>query len=533
MTTSPPRTGKATQDVRDSDNASILSLPSRIASDFGRGYLVSFARSSVLALFSRLSVGLLTIKDVDGSVSHFGDKSLVTIPSSASPSSPSQDTQSVLAELIVNSDAFWIRMFFGADLGFSEAFMANEVDTPNLGACFDLFIHNRAALSELDLGLASRVTGWIQGQLNKRYANTKGGSLKNIGAHYDISNSMYQRFLSRDMTYSCAVYRDLDADIAPPIPLAAASSLNRLGTRQMPNSQGHDSGLGSPGSEISSGMDELEEAQIRKLRLHITRCQIQPGDRVLEIGTGWGSLAMETCKMVPDVTIDSLTLSKEQKSLAEARIKEAGLDSQIRVHLLDYRDMPEEWADSFDRVVSIEMLEAVGIEFLSTYFRCIHRVLKANTGTAVFQCITMPESRFEAYVKGVDFIKKYIFPGGVLPSVQSLVNGMAEGSNGTMVLQAVDSIGPHYARTLREWRQRFENAFEGKGGIRESLLRESDAIRSLSAEKREAEVDVFRRKWLYYFIYCERGFAENQIGDHILTFARVGAPLQPVSFGAA
>lgn len=448
-----------------------------------------------------------------------------------------------------------------------------------------LFIRNRAALSELDLGLASRLTGWIQGQLNKRYANTRGGSLKNIGAHYDISNAMYQRFLSKDMTYSCAIYQDVDGDLAPPVALsaagghrlrklssqagsaAAAASATKNGKQKQKRVHDDDSGLGSPRDDSGLGspqsdasVDELEQAQLRKLRLHIIRCQISPGDRVLEIGTGWGSLAMETCSMVPDVTIDSLTLSKEQKSLAEARIKEAGLESQIHVHLLDYRDMPEAWANSFDRVVSIEMLEAVGIEFLPTYFSCIHRVLKEDVGTAVFQCITMPECRFDAYVKGVDFIKKYIFPGGVLPSVQSLVNGMTEGSKGTMVLQAVDSIGPHYARTLREWRQRFEDAFDGKGGIREVLLRDHAAIRTLPEAKRDAEVEVFRRKWLYYFIYCERGFAENQIGgecdidvaawqrvttgrhlmmliplfcaDHILTFARVGAPQQPVSLGA-
>lgn len=407
-----------------------------------------------------------------------------------------------------------------------------------------LFIHNREALSELDLGLASRLTGWVQGQLNKRYANTKGGSLKNIGAHYDISNAMYERFLSRDMTYSCGIFPTLDADIAPPVPLAAASTLSRGNSdpRAKPANQStkmtttskasseptakqqqrsRDSGLGSPTSMLSNhshspngeSLDELEDAQIRKLRLHITRCQISPGDRVLEIGTGWGSLAMETCRMIPDVTIVTLTLSKEQKSLAEARIAAAGLEKQITVHLMDYRDMPAEWNNSFDRVVSIEMLEAVGIEFLSTYFSCIHKVLKMDIGTAVFQCITMPESRFDAYVRGVDFIKKYIFPGGVLPSVTSLVQAMTEGSKGTMVLQGCDSIGPHYARTLREWKRKFEECFyDEEGGIREALLRDHPDIARLPAGKREEEVEVFRRKWLYYFIYCERGFAENQIG---------------------
>lgn len=376
------------------------------------------------------------------------------------------------------------------------------------------------------------------------------------------------------MTYSCGIFSSLDADITPSIDLQAASSLlnghrsgRQNGIKTSPHSLSHDSGIGSPGSEsdLSTTTDELEEAQMRKLRLHISRCGIAPGDRVLEIGTGWGSLAMETCRQVPNVTVESLTLSKEQKALAEARIREAGLQKQIRVHLMDYRDTPQDWTASFDRVVSIEMLEAVGIEFLTTYFSAIHRVLKPEIGTAAFQCITMPECRFDAYVRGVDFIKKYIFPGGVLPSVSSLVNGMTEGSQGTMVLQSVDSIGPHYARTLREWKRRFEASFEGEGGIRQALLRDHSAIRGLPDKQQEAEVEVFRRKWLYYFIYCERGFAENQIGgewavgmgghdaagagtrggndtltpsrpwlaDHILTFARTGAPCrsQPISYG--
>ncbi|CAO1632167.1 unnamed protein product [Parajaminaea phylloscopi] len=536
----------------------LVSLPLAAASAVGYGPLVALARSSVLGLFSRLQVGVLTIEDdADGSVKRFGDAALISrltasdsgndnvSRAKASTSSTPQDLLAsrgiVLATLRVRKDTFWLRMLFGADLGFSEAYMASEVDTPSLGDCFDLFIRNREALGELDLGLTTRLTGWVQGQLNKRYANTKGGSLKNIGAHYDISNAMYERFLSRDMTYSCGIFPSLDADLPAPLDLSTASSLldgHRNGTsssKMTAPSLSHDSGIGSPGSESSLCLspDPLEDSQMRKLRLHITRCGISPGDRVLEIGTGWGSLALETCRQVPGVKIETLTLSKEQKALAEARIKEAGLQKQIRVHLLDYRDMPAEWAGSFDRVVSIEMLEAVGIEFLTTYFAAIHRVLKPDVGTAVFQCITMPECRFDAYVRGVDFIKKYIFPGGVLPSVSSLVNGMTEGSKGTMVLQSVDSIGPHYARTLREWRRKFEASFDVEDGIRQALLRDHDAIRALPASQQDVEVEVFRRKWLYYFIYCERGFAENQIGDHIMTFARVGAPVrtQPISYG--
>jgi cyclopropane-fatty-acyl-phospholipid synthase len=267
---------------------------------------------------------------------------------------------------------------------------------------------------------------------------------------------MYEAFLSKDMTYSCAVFPTLDADVTGPLLEAVneeAAKASRLEGGQ--NGHGHSNGSqrgvapslryetaspvpASNGAPAANGhaspdagqgrhsplllsSDELEDGQLRKLRMHIDRAALKSHHRVLEIGTGWGSFALEAVRS-SGCTVDSLTLSVEQKALAEQRIEQAGLSDKIKVHLMDYRDMPSKWTDYFDRVVSIEMLEAVGIEFLSTYFESVHKVLKREGGVVVIQCITIPEERFESYVNSVDFIKKWIFPGGVLPSVTSIID---------------------------------------------------------------------------------------------------------------
>ncbi|KAK0552342.1 hypothetical protein OC846_002943 [Tilletia horrida] len=556
--------------------------------------LVALSRFSVTALLTRLQVGQLEITDTDGSTRVYGDPTLrakavvhaqeaggivqgatralstdasdnaltspqprtpdseqesdsqsdgasssqstLAVPSPASPQSHSKASSAPNASgppraaLKVISDTFWIRMFIGADMGFAEAFMAGDVETPDLGACFSVFIHNRDALSNLNTGIFASLSSRIQSLLNRQYANTKSGSLKNIGAHYDISNTMYDAFLSRDMTYSCGVFPTLDADLIPSLPAPGGSAFNQTATAAVAKLASIAQGATANGS-VSAGLssnefstDDLEDSQIRKLRMHISRADIRPGHRVLEIGTGWGSFAMEAARLT-GCTVDSLTLSVEQKALAEARIARAGLSDRIRVHLLDYRDMPASWSDSFDRVVSIEMLEAVGIEFLETYFAAVSRVLKRRGGVGVFQCITIPEDRFEVYKDEVDFIKKYIFPGGCLPSVTRLFEAARVGSKGTLIPEGLTSIGPHYARTLREWRRKFEAHFETQ--IRPALIRDHSEIRRLSAEGQEKEVEVFRKKWIYYFVYCEVGFAERVIGDHILTFVREGNTSYP------
>lgn len=560
-----------------------IPVPQALVSTLARP-TAAIARSSILALFSKLTVGELEVRLPSGQVHRFGDPTLVRSKqhnheepdstaaaklksSSAAPPVAPNSATAPHAVLIVKNDAFWTRMFFGADLGFAEAYMIGDVDTPDLAACFDLFILNRASLNNLEnVSLASSLIASAQGMLNKRYANTKVGSLRNIGAHYDISNTMYKAFLSKDMTYSCAVFDTLDADVSGPLlaqinqqtraalgtatnghpnPAAAAGVFEPLRFTSDATAHSDSTSTGVPRTDdlptppseadahtraqsAAADYDELEEAQKNKLRLIIRRANIRPGDRVLEIGTGWGSFAMEAVRMT-GCTVDSVTLSVEQKALAEQRIAEAGLESKIKVHLMDYRDFPASWTDSFDRVCSIEMLEAVGIEFLPTYFSCVDRVLKRQGGVAVFQCITMPESRAEAYYKGVDFIRKWIFPGGVCPSVTSLVNGATDGSKGNLILDTLVSIGPHYSRTLREWNNRFQANFDKI--IRPALLRDHDEISNLPAQQQQHEVDVFRRKWIYYFVYCEVGFTHRVINDHILAFTRENNTSLPVCSG--
>lgn len=253
---------------------------------------------------------------------------------------------------------------------------------------------------------------------------------------------MFAAFLSEDMTYSCPIWRQND-----------------------------------------NVVESLEDAQMTKLHRFIDGARIKSSDHVLEIGTGWGSFAIEAVKTT-GCRVTSLTLSIEQKELAEKRIAAAGFADQIEVKLMDYRALPVP-RTPYDKIISIEMLEAVGREHLETYFACIHRLLKKD-GIAVFQCITMPEGRYEAYANGQDFIRKYIFPGGHLPSITQLVENISRGSQGTLIVEKIENIGGHYAKALRLWRQAFVQNFEAR--IKPAMLLDKKIVR-------EDELEIFRRKW--------------------------------------
>lgn len=355
-------------------------------------------------------------------------------------------------ELVIHSEAFWMRVFLFSDMGFAEAYMLGEIECSDLTAFFQLFIVNRDRLGNGNTRLASLSRGLAS---LARTTNTLSNALLNISAHYDISNDMFAAFLSPDMTYSCPIW---------------ASTL----------------------STANSGVvydEPLEEAQMRKLDRFIDGARVKATDHVLEIGTGWGSLAMRAVQRT-GCHVTSLTLSREQKALAEARIAAAGLADHITVLLMDYRTLATEAAAegrTYDKIISIEMLEAVGQEYLATYFRCIHNLLKRDgSGIAVFQCITMPEGRHTAYSKNVDFINHYIFPGGYLPSTTQLLHHITAESAGTLIVERVENIGGHYARTLRLWRESFLARFEDT--IRPALRREH-------AGMSDAEMEVFRRKW--------------------------------------
>jgi cyclopropane-fatty-acyl-phospholipid synthase len=297
------------------------------------------------------------------------------------------------------------------------------------------------------LGNATTLTSSIAATITglARSTNTLSNSLLNVSAHYDISNEMFAAFLSEDMTYSCPIWK--------------------------------------PQSSADLEEESLEAAQMTKLDRFIDGAKIKPTDHVLEIGTGWGSFAIQAVRRT-GCRVTSLTLSIEQKALAEKRIYAAGFADRIEVMLMDYRALPTP-RQPYDKIISIEMLEAVGAEYLQTYFSCIHRLLKKD-GIAVFQCITMPEGRYEGYAKGEDFIRKYIFPGGHLPSVTQLIDNITKGSEGTLVVEKIENIGGHYAKTLRLWKEKFLTNFESR--IRPALMAEHD-------DMGEREVEVFRKKW--------------------------------------
>jgi cyclopropane-fatty-acyl-phospholipid synthase len=305
-----------------------------------------------------------------------------------------------------------------------------------------LFLSNRNQLSNATTiisSIAATITAMARG------TNTLSNSLLNVSAHYDISNGMFAGFLSEDMTYSCPIWK---------IPA------------------------------IGEEEETLKAAQMTKLHRFIDEAKIKPSDHVLEIGTGWGSFAIEAARKT-GCKITTLTLSVEQKALAEKRIVAAGYEDKIEVKLVDYRALPIPQVP-YDKVVSIEMLEAVGKEYLHTYFECVHKLLKQDGGIAVFQCITMPECRYDAYAKGEDFIRKYIFPGGHLPSISQLIDNISSGSNGTLIVEKIENIGGHYAKTLRLWKERFLQNFESR--IRPALMIEHK-------DMGEKEIEVFRRKW--------------------------------------
>ncbi|KZW00437.1 cyclopropane-fatty-acyl-phospholipid synthase [Exidia glandulosa HHB12029] len=412
------------------------------------------------------------------------------------PGAPHSNEQPGLhAKLTVVRDSFWLRLLTMSDLGFAEAYMYGEVDVDDLQSLFRLF---------------TAVPHYLT---NSRFANTLSTSRSNISAHYDISNRMFEGFLSKDMMYSCAIYEDLDSDLrrAPPKPMAVIDQLAGLKNA-------------SESSEASStvddaDVDDLHQAQLRKIQHILAKAKLRDGHRVLEIGSGWGEMAIQACKNA-NCEVDTLTLSSEQKKLAEERIAAAGLQDRIRVHLMDYRKMSDDWKHSFDRVISIEMVEAVGIEFLPTYWSVIDWALKPSGGVAVVQAITMPETRFQAYEHEIDFIRKWcvcvVFPGGICPTVSLLVSTMNKGSDNRLIVDSIENIGPHYARTLREWATKFNDCFNDV--IAPNLRAEHPTV--MGGPNGAQELEVFRRKWLYYFYYCEVGFASRTLGDVIVTATR-------------
>lgn len=410
-----------------------------------------FCRFCVEEFLARgISRGSLTFVHPDNSETLFGE-----------PESDAKHAGRPTSRLFLhNPRSFYARVAATADIGFAEAFMVRDFTVEKLDDLTNIFrvlILNRDdhKLSASSL-LLSRLGSKINALLHSLNRNTLSGSQRNIEAHYDLSNELFSTFLGDTWTYSCA-YFDPTA---------------------------------SPGSVT------LEDAQRAKIDKIIDKARITEDCHVLDIGCGWGELAIRAV-LRTGCRVTGITLSREQLALANKRAKAASISDRVKFEHVDYRVLASRDV-CYDRIVSVEMIEAVGHEFLGTYFAAVQKLLAPN-GLAVMQVITTPEERYEEYCTTTDFIQKHIFPGGICPSFEALVTAMAR--NSTLCVEHVENIGPHYATTLKEWRRRFLES-EKKGDVVAAGFN-----------------DIFVRKWMYYFCYCEAGFATRTLGTLQIVFS--------------
>jgi cyclopropane-fatty-acyl-phospholipid synthase len=340
--------------------------------------------------------------------------------------------------LAVREQRFFRRVMFSGDIGFGEAFTAGEWTTSDLPGLLTLLAANEAAMN--DRSIASAAIGRLVNYLHHLVRpNTVKGSSRNIREHYDLSNEFFATFLDPTMTYSCALF--------------------------------------------DTGAETLEQAQHHKLRTIINKAQITADDHVVEIGCGWGSFAIEAVRQT-GCRVTGITVSQEQLALARKRVRDAGLDGQIEIRFCDYRHIE----GRYSKVVSIEMLEAVGHAGLKHFFAACDRALEPG-GLAVIQVITIPDRKYKAYRYSSDWIRKHIFPGGHLPSIGAMTAAMAQVS--TLHMAEFEQYGLDYAKTLACWRR--------------TLLSRRQEILQLGYD------DVFLRKWEYYFAYCQAGFSAQII----------------------
>ncbi|MET2850903.1 cyclopropane-fatty-acyl-phospholipid synthase family protein [Vibrio owensii] len=353
----------------------------------------------------------------------------------------------VAATIEVKHPGFYSRLLQGGSIAAGEAYMDGWWDSPDLTALMKLMALNLRALDKLE-----EQGSWLTKLLYKfshwSNRNSEENSRKNIHAHYDLGNNLYEAFLDTNMLYSSALYNDAD--------------------------------------------DSLEQAQINKMDRLCQQLELKPTDHVVEIGTGWGAMAIYMAEQY-GCQVTTTTISEEQHAYAENKIKERGLEDKITLLKEDYRNL----AGTYDKLVSIEMIEAVGKQFLPSYIKVCESLLKSG-GLMAIQAITIADQRYDYYSNNVDFIQKYIFPGGFLPSVTSLTQATTKYSD--LVTRDLFDIGLDYAKTLNEWHLRFNRA-------------ESE-VRSFGYD------DRFVRMWRYYLSYCEGGFLARTISAVHMTFQR-------------
>ena len=380
---------------------------------------VTIAEKFVLKKLSLIQYGNLRLINYDGKVYHFGNlKDLLT------------------ADIQVHSRKFYFNVVVGGGSALGEAHMNNDITSTNLTNLIELLAKN----VEIIYSFSGKIKAQTIKNICKRLfaSNTKSNSLKYISKHYDLGNNFFSKWLDKTLTYSSAIYKNKN--------------------------------------------DDLETAQKNKYQKLIDLLNINDGNKILEIGCGWGGFTEYLAKR-HNVLIDCITISKKQYEYSKKRIFESGLNNKVKVKFLDYRDLK----NKYDRIASIEMIEAVGEKYLDEYFKTIKNSLNPG-GLAAIQGITIQDELFERYRNSEDFIQKYIFPGGFLPSLNHLKKLTKKNH---LVIEKINSYSDDYAKTLLMWKKNFLSAW--------------DNISPLGFD------DYFKRMWEFYLSYCEAGFKSKNI----------------------
>jgi cyclopropane-fatty-acyl-phospholipid synthase len=391
-----------------------------------------FLRQRLLAQMAGLRRGRLVLTDALGTV-ELG--------------SPANETSDLLVHLDVLDPGFYRAVAANGSVGAGESYMDGQWRCDNLVGLIQLLVRNRDLLDGMETGMA-RLGGMAMRGWHALQRNTRSGSRRNIAAHYDLGNGFFDVFLSPDLMYSSAIWDGPD--------------------------------------------DTLEAASQRKLERICRKLDLQPTDRVVEIGTGWGGFALYAAQHY-GCHVTTTTISKEQHALASERIAAAGMSAHVTLLLEDYRDL----TGTFDKLVSIEMVEAIGAPYIDTYFAKLGALLKPD-GLALLQAITIEDHRYAKTVKEVDFIKRYVFPGSFIPSISAMLDAKTRTTD--LALVQLEDFGLSYARTLQAWRQRF--------------------MAKLADVRAQGFDDRFIRLWEFYLAYCEGGFRERSIGVAHLLLAK-------------
>ena len=392
--------------------------------------LKRLAKRAVLSQLNKIHTGRIVLHDGDEKRVFGSDKS-----------------SDVYGELTIQDQSAYVDILTGGSIGAAEAYMTGDWTTPDLTALVKVMVRNMDVLDAMEGGVVNLITKPFLKWFHYLNQNSAKGSRRNIAAHYDLGNDLFEQFLDPTMMYSSGIFPSADAT--------------------------------------------MEQASLTKLKTICESLKLTEADHVVEIGTGWGGFAVYAAKHY-GCKVTTTTISEEQYKWAKEWVEREGLTDKITLLKKDYRLLPEH--GQFDKLVSIEMIEAVGAKYFDTYFSTVSQLLKPN-GLALIQAITIEDQRYDNALKNVDFIQRYIFPGSCIPSIQAMLS--ATKKNTDMNLVSLNDFGQHYAKTLNAWQKAFNN--------------KDDEITKLGYS------EDFKRMWRFYLSYCEGGFEERAIGvSHVV-----------------